>query len=264
MGRVAREAPSLTQTRILVLQPPHEPDRRRCICDSSGYQEMFRGHCGSSVPSPPGARGRARGGRGSAAAAEHQDAAPGRAPAAAPSHTWLPTPVESSQSDESSRGAWHGSIPAHKGGFSKRGRVPGAGPRRAPFAEGLLPRIRPRGRGFPRRRLEPRLGRRREEKAPDLDRALRSSARRPAAVCAELESSDVPGEQSAGPAPGEPSSPAAASEVWSCPPARPLPASASRAPRMPRTPARSERASARRAAGSRLRSPGLAGSRGAE
>ena len=59
-----------------------------------------------------------------------------------------------------------------KADFENLGRVRAAGPRRAPFAEGLLPRICPRGRGFPggASNSHPAGGGR--EKAPDPDRAL--------------------------------------------------------------------------------------------
>lgn len=82
-------------------------------------------------------------------------------------------------------------------------------------------------------------------KPPTWTTPFQSSASRQAAVCARLKCSDLPGEQSAGLALGKTAAPAAACEVWSCPPAHPLAAKASSAPRMPTTPARSERERAR-------------------
>ena len=69
--------------------------------------------------------------------------------------------------NESGRGAWHRSMQAHKGGFLKSRLSPKhSTPGRRLSPEGLLPRIRPRGRGFPRRRLEPGRGRRRPGESP--------------------------------------------------------------------------------------------------
>lgn len=67
----------------------------------------------------------------------------------------------------SGRGAWHRSTRAHKGGFLKSSRSSNSWtPGRRLSPEGLLPRIRPRGRGFPRRRLEAGRGRRRPGENP--------------------------------------------------------------------------------------------------
>lgn len=59
-----------------------------------------------------------------------------------------------------------------KADFENRGRVQAAGPQRAPFAKGLLPRICPRGRGFPGGASNPNPAGGGREKAPDADRAL--------------------------------------------------------------------------------------------
>lgn len=143
------------------------------------------------------------------------------------------------------------------------GRVRDDGPQRAPFSEGLLPRIRPRGRSFPEGASSPHPAGGGREKALEPDRALPILREPPSRPRRRPRRSDFWGELSAGLALGETASPAAAGEVWSRLPASPL-TRAGRAPRMPSTPSGSEPASARRAAGGPLHSPGLGSSRSAE
>lgn len=232
---------------------PHRPDKRRCICGSSGYQEILQGHCESSLPTFPGARG-AAGGAGRAAEGghrhrEHQDRR-------ADAHTWLAQhQLKAVKVNEGGRGAWHRSTQAHKGGFLKSRESSNLRTPAGAFCRGALTSIRLRGRGFPWRRLEPRRGRRWPGESLRSGRPApsRSSASRQAAVCAQMPRSDLPGEHSADRALPDTASPAAAYEVWLCPPASPLTRSQPSRPRAahaqyPCEEGASERARARPAA----------------
>lgn len=65
-------------------------------------------------------------------------------PAAAPSRTWLPTPVESKVKG-GGRGSWHRSDPAHKGGFLKSRESKPPDPRTGAFRQGALTSDPPSG-----------------------------------------------------------------------------------------------------------------------
>nr|XP_054095166.1 translation initiation factor IF-2-like [Callithrix jacchus] len=284
---------------ILGLQSPGGPAERRCLyVRKLRLPGTPRGHSAASLPSLPESRARVctgsarglhavctgsarglhavctgsarglhgvctRSARGLHGVCTGSARGPRTPPAAAPSRTWLPTPVESGQSEGRRTRRLAPLRSQHtKADFQNRGRVKAAGsPGPAPFAEGLLPRIRPRGRGFPRRRREPGRGGRRPGGSPTARSAPRQpSASRGAASCAQPKRSDLRGEHSAGPAPGETASLAAACEVWSRPTARGQSQPRAAHAQCPRE----ERASARRAARNGIRSPGLGGGRASE
>lgn len=202
---------------------PHRPDKRRCTCGSSGYQEILQGHCESSLPTFPGARG-AAGGAGRAAEGGHRLRA--QQDRRADAHTWLSQhQLKAVKVNEGGRGAWHRSTQAHKGGFLKSRERSNLRTPAGAFRRGALTSIRLRGRGFPWRRLEPGRGRRwpGESLRPGRPAPSRSSASRPAAVCAQLPRSDLRGEHSADRArPTPPRLPQPVKSGSARPPASPL------------------------------------------
>lgn len=117
MGRIALETPNSRKTvRMPILRSPYRPDKRRCTCGSSGYQEILQRHCESSLPifpEPGCGQGRGAGGRGWPPA-----------PSAPGSGVRTGTPgsqhqLKAVKVNEGRRGVWHRSTQAHKGGFSK-------------------------------------------------------------------------------------------------------------------------------------------------
>lgn len=139
--------------------------------------------------------------------------------------------------------------PKHtKADFQNRGRVRTVEPPAGAFHEGALTLDLPSGP-----QLSPEATRREAArgKPPTQTAPSRSSASRRAAVRAQMQRSDLPSQHSADLALAGTASPAAACEVWICPPAHPLAAGAGRALRMPSTRAGRERACTRAPRGRR-------------
>lgn len=127
---------------------------------------MSHGRRISAQPARSPERGRP-GYRGAATAPRRpRPRAPTRSGGSVPD-TWLPTPVASSQSEgKRTRRLAPLHTSTQRRIFKIEGEFQPTDPRRAPFAEELLPWIRPRGRGSPPRCREPRQGRRRPGESP--------------------------------------------------------------------------------------------------
>lgn len=167
VGTVALETPSLRQARrrILVLESPHRPEKRRCICGSSGYREIWQGRCASSLPTVQEPRARR------ATEGRHRLWAPRDPPANALRRQRPRTPgsrhqLKAVKVNEDGRGAWHHSIPTHKGRFWKSRESPSRRTPAGAFRQGALTSDLPSGPRLPRRRLEPKPGGRRPGESP--------------------------------------------------------------------------------------------------
>lgn len=164
----------------------------------------------------PGARRAAPGGR---PRVDPAPAAPGRG-----ARTRTPGAqhqLKAVKVNEGGPGAWHRSTQPHKGGFlksreSSNSRTPAGAFRRGALTSDPAsgPRLFPEA---PRAQTRQEVARR---KPPTWTAPSRPSARRHAAVCAPVRRSELPGEHRADLALTDTASPAAACEVWMCPPAR--------------------------------------------
>lgn len=226
----------------------------------AGTRGLFPAHL-------PAARGRraARGGRPGWATGSraHRDRDRDRGAGA---HTWLHTPVASRES-EWRRTRRRAPLPpsTQRRVFPTRDEFPPSDPGGRLSPMGFLPRIRVGGRGFPRRRLQPRRGGRWPRGSPDLDGALPVLREPPSRCLRPVAEKRPPGRTARGPGARRHRLASRCQRSLDLPARSPLTARrrASRAPRMPSTRLGSAHARTR-AARSQIHSPGLACSRAAE